>query len=72
LRSFRQFTVREMEVLDLLARGLSNHAIAGRLYLSGKTVRNHVSNVLAKVGASGRHSAAGMARQAGLGGEPGT
>jgi DNA-binding CsgD family transcriptional regulator len=38
-------TKREREVVDLIARGLTNAAIAGRLYLSDKTVRNHVSNI---------------------------
>jgi DNA-binding NarL/FixJ family response regulator len=69
--AFPQLTERELEVLDLLARGLSNHAISARLYLSDKTVRNHVSNVLAKTGAPNREAAADMARQAGLGGDPG-
>jgi len=70
--AFPQLTGREVEILDLLARGLSNHAISARLYLSDKTVRNHVSNILAKTGAPDRHAAADMARQAGLGGDPST
>jgi DNA-binding NarL/FixJ family response regulator len=70
--AFPQLTGREIEILDLLARGLSNHAISARLYLSDKTVRNHVSNILAKTGAADRHAAADMARQAGLGGQPST
>ena len=70
--AFPQLTERETEILDLLARGLSNHAISARLYLSDKTVRNHVSNILAKTGAPDRHAAADMARQAGLGGDPTT
>jgi DNA-binding NarL/FixJ family response regulator/class 3 adenylate cyclase len=70
--AFPQLTDRELEILDLLARGQSNHAISARLYLSDKTVRNHVSNILAKTGAPDRHAAADMARQAGLGGEPNT
>jgi DNA-binding NarL/FixJ family response regulator len=68
--AFPQLTEREVEILDLLARGLSNHAISARLYLSDKTVRNHVSNILAKTGAPNRHAAADMARQEGLGGQP--
>jgi DNA-binding NarL/FixJ family response regulator len=70
--AFPQLTGREIEILDLLARGLSNHAISARLYLSDKTVRNHVSNILAKTGAPDRHAAADMARRAGLGGQPNT
>ena len=70
--AFPQLTGREIEILDLLARGLSNHAISARLYLSDKTVPNHVSNILAKTGAPDRHAAADMARRAGLGGQPST
>ena len=43
--AFPFLTEREREVVDLIARGLTNVAIAGRLYLSDKTVRNHVSNI---------------------------
>jgi DNA-binding NarL/FixJ family response regulator len=46
---FPELTEREREVLDLLARGLTNTEIARRLFLSDKTVRNHVSNVFAKL-----------------------
>jgi DNA-binding NarL/FixJ family response regulator len=65
--SFPHLTDRELQVLDLVAVGLSNAAIASRLYLSDKTVRNVVSTVLAKMGASDRAAAILMARQAGLG-----
>lgn len=68
--AFPQLTGREIEILELLTHGLSNRAISARLYLSDKTVRNHVSNILAKTGASDRQAAADMARGAGLGGEP--
>jgi DNA-binding NarL/FixJ family response regulator len=68
--AFPQLTDREIEILGLLARGLSNHAISTRLYLSDKTVRNHVSNILTKTGAPDRHTAADMARRAGLGVNP--
>ena len=71
-RALPQLTEREIEILELLARGMSNRAISARLYLSDKTVRNHVSNILAKTGAPDRHAAADMARRAGLGGEPST
>ena len=64
---FPHLTDRELEVLDLVAAGLSNAAIASRLYLSDKTVRNVVSNILAKVGARDRAAAIVMAREAGLG-----
>ena len=65
-----QLTGREIEILDLLARGLSNHAISARLYLSDKTVRNHVSNILAKTGVPHGHAAADMPRPGGPGGQP--
>lgn len=61
--AFPMLTQRELEVLSLLAEGLTNQAIATRLFLSDKTVRNHVSNVLAKLGVSSRHDAARLARQ---------
>jgi DNA-binding NarL/FixJ family response regulator len=63
---FPELTEREREVLGLVARGLTNAAIADRLVLSGKTVRNHVSNVLLKIGAPDRSAAIVMARDAGL------
>ena len=65
---FPDITDRERDVLDLVARGWTNAAIADRLVLSGKTVRNHVSNVLVKIGAPDRGAAIVMAREAGLGG----
>lgn len=61
---------REREVLDLIARGLTNTAIAHRLYLSDKTVRNHVSNILGKLGVNDRAAAVARARDAGLGESP--
>ena len=65
--AFPQLTGREVEVLDLVARGLENRRIARELHLSDKTVRNHVSNVLAKLGAAERSEAIARARAAGLG-----
>lgn len=64
---FPELTEREREVLDLIARGHNNQAIASRLYLSGKTVRNHVSNILGKLHAADRAEAIVRAREAGLG-----
>lgn len=67
LTPFPLLTDREREILDLVARGLTNAAIAQRLVLSSKTVRNHVSNVLTKLQAASRAEAVAQARDAGLG-----
>jgi DNA-binding NarL/FixJ family response regulator len=64
---FPELTEREREILDLIARGLSNPEITKQLVLSPKTVRNHVSNILAKLQARDRSAAIVRAREAGLG-----
>ena len=64
---FPELTAREVEVLDLIARGMSNQEIVRRLYLSQKTVRNHVSNIFLKLQVAGRAQAIVRAREAGLG-----
>jgi DNA-binding NarL/FixJ family response regulator len=64
---FPELTAREREVLDLIARGLPNPEITSRLVLSPKTVRNHVSNILAKLQARDRSAAIVRAREAGMG-----
>ncbi|WP_238010969.1 response regulator transcription factor [Dactylosporangium sp. AC04546] len=69
---FPQLTEREHEVLGLLARGMDNTAIARRLGISGKTVRNHVSNVIMKLHVADRSGAILRAREAGLGGMGGS
>lgn len=61
-----KLTQREIEVLRLLARGLSNTDIAERLFLSEGTVRNHVSAILSKLGVTDRTQAAVIAIQHGL------
>jgi DNA-binding NarL/FixJ family response regulator len=53
-------------VLALVAQGRSNGEVARQLFISTKTVSVHVSNILAKLGASGRTEAAAMARRRGL------
>lgn len=64
---FPELTVREREVLDLLARGTSNTEIASALVISQKTVRNHVSNIFNKLQVADRAQAIIRARDAGLG-----
>jgi DNA-binding NarL/FixJ family response regulator len=54
-----------------VAHGLPNPAIAARLFLSEKTVRNRVSDVLTKLHAASRAEAVALARDAGLGPSPG-
>ena len=68
--AFPQLTGREMEILDLVARGLENRRIARELHLSDKTVRNHVSNVLTKLGVAHRSEAIARAGPPGLATEP--
>jgi DNA-binding NarL/FixJ family response regulator len=64
---FPQLTPREREMLDLLAGGLSNSAIAARLGLSPKTVNNNTSSIFTKLAVAGRTEAIIRARDAGLG-----
>jgi DNA-binding NarL/FixJ family response regulator len=56
-----------MEVLELLASGLRNRQIAQKLFLSEKTVRNHISAILGKLHANDRTEAALIAARHGLG-----
>jgi DNA-binding NarL/FixJ family response regulator len=65
--AFPDLTPRELEILGLIAQGLSNAAIAERLVLSPKTVRNQVSTVFGKLQVASRAEAIVMAREAGLG-----
>jgi DNA-binding NarL/FixJ family response regulator len=64
---FPELTPREREVLDLIAAGLPNAAIATRLGLAGKTVGNHVSSIFAKLQVATRAEAIIRARDGGLG-----
>jgi DNA-binding NarL/FixJ family response regulator len=66
---FPGLTDREDEVLELIARGLANRAIAAQLEISDKTVRNHVANIFNKLQVADRAQAIIRAREAGLGRE---
>src|ERR687898_848337 len=66
-RAFPELTQREEEVLSLVAQGKSNQQIARRLFVSLKTVRNHVSNILLKLQVADRAQAVIRARDAGMG-----
>jgi DNA-binding NarL/FixJ family response regulator len=59
-------TPREMEVLDLLSKGLPNREIASRLYITERTVKFHVSSLLHKLGATNRTEAVTVAANRGL------
>jgi DNA-binding NarL/FixJ family response regulator len=67
---FPELTPREREVLDAMARGRSNGAIAAELGLAAKTVGNHVSTIFTKLGVATRAEAVVAARRGGLGGPP--
>jgi DNA-binding NarL/FixJ family response regulator len=63
---FGQLTVREREILELMAAGTGNGAIALRLGLTEKTIRNNVSAIFVKLGVSDRAAAVARARDAGI------
>jgi DNA-binding NarL/FixJ family response regulator len=64
---FPDLTERERDVLQMLAAGKSNDAIAAAMYVSNKTVRNTVSSIYTKLHAAGRAEAIVKAREAGYG-----
>ena len=59
-------TSRELEVLEMVAAGRSNQAIAGQLVVTLDTVKKHVTHLLDKLGAANRTEAVTRARQLGL------
>lgn len=64
---FPDLTERERDILALIAQGRGNSDIAGRLFLSTKTVRNHITSIFGKLQVAGRAEAIVRAREAGLG-----
>jgi len=66
VRAFSTLSDRELEVVRLVAEGLSNKEISSRLKLSDKTVKNHISHVLAKMNLTARTQVAVHAIRAGL------
>ena len=67
--SFPELTLREREILDLMAQGHTNAKIAARLFVSPRTVGNHVSHIFTKLQVADRTHAIIRAREAGLGRE---
>ena len=61
-----ELTTREIEVLRELSDGITNQEIAGRLFISENTVKNHVHNILDKLNLNNRREAIDFARQHGL------
>jgi DNA-binding NarL/FixJ family response regulator len=64
--AFTELTRRELEVLELIAQGDKNSAIAEKLVISEKTVRNHITNIFSKLQVADRAEAIIKARDAGL------
>lgn len=64
--AFPELTEREREVLQLMAQGADNKAIADKLVISGKTVSNHITSIFSKLQVADRAQAVVRAREAGL------
>jgi DNA-binding NarL/FixJ family response regulator len=67
--TFPELTAREVEILDLIAQGHTNAKIAARLFVSPRTVSNHISHIFTKLQVADRAHAIIRAREAGLGRE---
>jgi DNA-binding NarL/FixJ family response regulator len=66
MTSSRSLSPREAEVLRLLASGLSNREIAGKLFLSVRTVERHITNIYGKISARGKADATAFAIKSGM------
>jgi len=66
LKRFQTLTPRQIEVLSLLNQGLSTRQVASRLEIGAQTIRNHISEILAKVQAQSAAEALSMARKSGF------
>ena len=66
-RRIEELTPRERDLLELIARGLSNGEIAQRLALSEKTVRNHITSIFSKLQVANRSQAIVLAREMAFG-----
>ncbi|MGK7370142.1 MAG: LuxR C-terminal-related transcriptional regulator, partial [Candidatus Halalkalibacterium sp. M3_1C_030] len=64
---FPELTPREREVLGLVAKGFENDEIAKELFISSKTVRNHITHIFSKLKINSRPKAIVLAREAGMG-----
>jgi DNA-binding NarL/FixJ family response regulator len=67
LAPFPELTAGELEVLRLIPQGLNNQEIAQKLFLSPKTVRNHITNIFSKLQVTDRAQSIVRAREAGVG-----
>ena len=65
-RDDRGLTRRELEILELVAQGMSNREIAGKLYVSENTVKSHCSHAFDKLGAKRRTQAVQLGKEFGL------
>nr|AJD73965.1 esterase lipase [uncultured microorganism] len=66
-QAFPELTPREIDVLELISRGYKNSEIAEELYISPKTVRNHINHIFSKLQVDSRGKAIVLAREAGMG-----
>ena len=65
-KHFDELTKREREILQVMARGLGNSEIGDKLFISEKTVRNHITNILDKLEVETRAKAIVLAKDMGL------